>query len=69
MACAEEQITIEHDGQKHSAKYIVDGGVVSVMMKDVNGGYRGTSTFVDGSGADAVAKSLFWELLRDVGFF
>jgi len=63
------KITFEHEGQQYSATYTVDDGVVSVMMRDGDGTYRGTSTFVDGSSTDSVARSLLDELLRDIGFF
>jgi hypothetical protein len=69
MSYTEDNITIEHEGIKHSATYRVESGVVSVIMKDKNGTFNGTSTFVDGSPPEFVARSLFCELLRDVGIF
>jgi len=69
MTDAENKITFEHEGQQYSTTYTVDGDVVSVMMRDGDGTYRGTSTFVDGSPAASVARSLLDELLRDIGFF
>ena len=67
--CSEEKITIDLEGQKYSATYTVDGGIVNVMMKNEDGTFMGTSTFADGSTTDSVARSLFCELLRDVGIF
>ena len=67
MSFNEDKISIEHEGQKYSATYIVEGGVVSVMMKDSDGKYNGTSTFVNGSPVNSVARSLFCELLKDIG--
>lgn len=69
MDSAEEKITIEHEGQTYSANYTVDNGIISVSMADGYGALRGTSTFVDGSPTDSVARLLFCELLRDAGFF
>lgn len=66
MSYAEDKICIEHDGQAYSATYIVDNGVVSVMMNDTDGANRQTSTFIDGSGAESVARLLLSELLRDM---
>lgn len=67
MAYNENMVTLEHDGQKYNATYTVDGGVVSVMMKDNDGMERATSTFVDGTTIDTVARRLLRELLKDLG--
>ena len=69
MTFNKDKITIEHEGQKYSAIYAVEGGVVSVMIKDGNGTYNGISTFVNGSPADSVSRSLFCELLKDIGLY
>ena len=66
MSCAEDKISIEHQGREFSAAYKVDRGVVSVMMRDGDGAYRETSTFIDGSTAESVARSLLGELLKDM---
>ena len=67
MPYAENKITLKHEGHEYSAIYTVESGVVSVMMKDIDGMNRGTSTYVDGSSTDIVARSLFCELLKDLG--
>ena len=67
MSYADDKISIEHDGQEYSAAYRVDNGVVSVMMKDRDGACMETSTYVDGSSAESVARSLLGELLKDLG--
>ena len=67
MPYAENKITLKHEGQEYSAIYTVESGVVSVMMKDIDGMNRGTSTYVDGSSTDTVARSLLCELLKDLG--
>ena len=69
MPCVENFITLKREGQEYSATYTVDAGVVSVMMNDCDGMYRGTSTYVDGSTADSVARMLLGELLKDIGIF
>ena len=69
MSCTENKITLKHEGREYSATYKVDSGVVSIMMKDSNGMYRGTSTFIDGSTTDSIARMLLGELLRDIGTF
>ena len=69
MTCAEKIITMIHDGQRLTATYTIDSGIINVMMRREDGSFIGTSTFVDGSTSDSVAKSLFCELLRDVGIF
>lgn len=70
MTYAENTITYDHEGKEYRAAYRVDGGVVSVMLTDGDGAQRGTSTtHVDLSTTDAVAKSLLVELLRDLGVF
>lgn len=66
MAYAENIISIDHQGREYSAAYRVDNDIVSVVMKDRDGSYRETSTFIDGSTAESVAKSLLGELLKDV---
>ena len=66
MSNAEDKISIEHQGQEFSAAYKVDNGVVSVMMRDGDGAYRQTSTFIDGGTAESVARSLLGELLKDM---
>ena len=66
MSYAEDKISIEHDGQEYSATYKVDNGVVIVIMNDRNGVNRQTSTFIDGSSAESVARLLLNELLRDM---
>ena len=66
MSYAEDQISIEHHGQKYSAAYKVDNGIVSVMMRDGDGTSRETSTFIDGSTAESVARSLLGEMLKDM---
>jgi hypothetical protein len=64
MSHAEDRISIQHKGREYSAEYKVNNGVVSVMMRDNNGAFRGTSTFIDGSTAESVARSLLGELLK-----
>jgi len=66
MAYSENKISIDHQGQEYSADYKVANGIVSVVMKDGEGIYRETSTFIDGSTAEAVAKSLLGEMLKDM---
>jgi len=66
MLYADDKISIEHDGQEYSAAYKVDNGVVSVMMRGRDGARREASTFVGGSSAESVAKSLLGELLKDL---
>jgi len=66
MSYAEYQISIDHQGQKYSAAYKVDNDIVSVVMKDEDGSYRETSTYIDGSTAETVARSLLGELLKDM---
>ena len=67
MTYAGNKITVEHNGREYSAMYTVNSGVVSVMMRDVDGGFRGTSTYIDGSTIESVARSLLGELLKDMG--
>lgn len=69
MSSIENKVALTHEGQEYSAIYTLDDGVVSVTMRDGDGMYRGTSTYVDGSAADSVARSLLEELLRDIGLF
>lgn len=66
MSYAEDKICIVHDGHEYSATYKVDNGVVSVMMNDRDGAQRQTSTFIDGSSTEFVARLLLSELLRDM---
>ena len=66
MSYAEHKISIEHDGHEYSATFKVDNGVVSVTMNDRDGAHRQTSTFIDGSSAESVARLLLNELLRDM---
>jgi hypothetical protein len=70
MIYAENTVTYGYEGKEYRAAYRVDGGVVSVMLTDGDGTQRSTSTtYVDLSTTDAVAKSLLVELLRDLGVF
>jgi hypothetical protein len=66
MSYAEDKISIEHEGHEYSAIYIVENDVVSVIMNDRDGAHRQTSTFLDGSNAESVARLLLNELLRDM---
>ena len=66
MSYAEQKISIEHDGHEYSASYEVDNGVVSVIMNDRDGAHRQTSTSIDGSSVEGVARLLLCELLRDM---
>jgi hypothetical protein len=66
MMHAENKITIKHEEREYCATYSVDDGVVTLMMMDKDGTHRGCSTFVNGSTAESVARSLFWELLKDM---
>ena len=66
MSYAEYKISIDHQGREYCAAYKVDNDIVSVVMKDVDGFYRETSTFIDGSTAESVARSLLGELLKDM---
>jgi hypothetical protein len=69
MTSAEKIITMIHEGQRFTATYTVDSGIVNVMMRREDGSFAGTSTFFDGSTSESVAKSLFCELLRDIGIY
>jgi hypothetical protein len=66
MSYAEYKISIDHQGREYSAAYKVENGIVSVVMKDGDGSNWETSTFIDGSTAETVAKSLLGELLKDM---
>ena len=66
MSYAEDQISIEHHGQEFRATYKVDNGIVRVLMRDGDGANRETPTFVDGSTAESVARSLLGEPLKDM---
>ena len=67
MTYASNKITIEHNGQEYSAMYTVNSGVVNVIMQNEDGGHIGTSTYIDGSPVESVARSLLGELLKDIG--
>jgi len=69
MSSLENQISIDHQGRIYSAIYKESNGVVSVTMQDGEGAYRGASTYIDGSSAESVARSLLGELLRDMVVF
>jgi hypothetical protein len=69
MTFAGNRISYMHEGREYSATYTVNGGVVSVMMPDQDGALRGTSTYVNGSTSESVARTLLVELLRDIGLF
>ena len=68
MSYAEHTISIDHQGREYSAAYKVNNDIVSVVMRDGNGFYRETSTFIDGSNPESIARSLLGELLKDMAF-
>ena len=69
MPYSEQKITIDHQGQEYCAAYKVDNDIVHVVMKDEDGLYRETSTYIDGSTAEAVARSLLGELVKNMATF
>ena len=66
MQYDENKISIDHKGREYNAAYSVDRGIVRVVMKDGDGLYRESSTFIDGSTAECVARSLLGEMLKNM---
>jgi hypothetical protein len=68
MPYTENKISIDHQGREYSAAYRVENDIVSVVMKDGDGVYRESSTYIDGSNAESVARLLLGEMLKGVAY-
>lgn len=63
MDLTEDIVTIEHNGQKYSAKYTVESKCVTVYFKNNEGNLLKNSILIGNSPAEAIARMLLRKMV------